>query len=226
MVTLPDGYYRPLYMSKGSAQTHVESFSIDVTPVTNQQHAVFITANPQWQPQSVPQIFAEPQYLQHWHNKNEKYPPKDQINSPVVNVSWFAADAYCHSLNKHLPSVAQWERVASASKSGADGSEEKSYHSPILQWYSRPSTKKLPAIGKNPANFWGVQDLHGLIWEWTEDFNSALISGESRGDSDINQKLFCAADPSDYAAFMRFGFRSSLQAKLTRKTYRKILFIN
>ncbi|MDC2887990.1 hypothetical protein [Psychrosphaera algicola] len=39
----------------------------------------------------------------------------------------------------------------------------------------------------------GVKDLHGLIWEWTEDFNSALVSGESRSDSNINQKLFCAA---------------------------------
>ena len=37
MVQIPAGDYRPLYMSKDSPQTQVQSFSIDVRPVTNQQ---------------------------------------------------------------------------------------------------------------------------------------------------------------------------------------------
>jgi formylglycine-generating enzyme required for sulfatase activity len=222
MVTVPAGDYRPLYMSKDSPQTKVISFGIDIRPVTNQQYLRFVTANPKWQPQAIPQIFAEPQYLQHWINEGDnKLPSDDQLNSPVINVPWFAAKAYCRSLDKRLPTVAEWERVASASETLADGSQEKNYQQRILAWYSQPSRKKLPEVGRNLANFWGVQDLHGLIWEWTEDFNSALVNGESRGDSSIDQKLFCAAgsqgaaDPSDYAAFMRFGFRSSLQAKFT-----------
>lgn len=222
MVRIPDGDYRPLYMSKDSPQTQVGSFSIDVMPVSNQQYFSFITANPRWQAQNIAHIFAEPQYLQHWQYKGEIHsPPATQLNSPVINVSWFAAQAYCRSLNKRLPTVAEWERVASASETQADGSQEKSYQQRILQWYSLPSREQLPAVGTSAANFWGVQDLHGLIWEWTEDFNSALVSGESRGDSNIDQKLFCAAgsqgaaDPSNYAAFMRYGFRSSLQAKFT-----------
>lgn len=222
MSALPSGNYRPLYMSKDSPQTNVNAFNIDVTPVTNQQYLAFVVTNPRWQPKSVPQIFAEPQYLQHWqNNEGEITPPESQLNSPVINVSWFAAQAYCQSIDKRLPTVAEWERVASASETQADGSKDKSYHARILQWYSRPSVKQLPEVGITPANFWGVQDLHGLIWEWTEDFNSGLVTGESRGDSNIDQKLFCAAgaqgaaDPSDYAAFMRFGFRSSLQAKFT-----------
>jgi formylglycine-generating enzyme required for sulfatase activity len=222
MVVIPAGDYRPLYMSKDSPQTKVKSFSIDVTPVTNQQYSQFIAANSSWQPQTIPQIFAESQYLQHWINDGDKTLPSDkQLNSPVINVSWFAAQAYCRSLDKRLPTVAEWERVASASETLADGSQEKSYHQRILKWYSQPSRKQLPEVGSKAANFWGVQDLHGLIWEWTEDFNSSLVSGESRGDSSIDQRLFCAAgaqgaaDPSDYAAFMRFGFRSSLQAKFT-----------
>ena len=222
MVPVPAGDYRPLYMSKDSPQTQVKAFNIDVLPVTNQQYLTFLVANPRWQPQAIPQIFAEQQYLQHWqHNGHERLPSDGQLNSPVINVSWFAAQAYCRSLNKRLPTVAEWERVASASESQADGSQEKSYHRRILEWYSLPSSEQLPKVGANKPNFWGVQDLHGLIWEWTEDFNSALVSGESRGDSNIDQKLFCAAgaqgaaDPSDYAAFMRYGFRSSLQAKFT-----------
>ena len=55
----------------------------------------------------------------------------------------------------------------------------------------------------------------------TDDFNSNLVSGESRGDSTVNKDLYCASgsagavNPSDYAAFMRYGFRSSLNAKFT-----------
>ena len=29
--------------------------------------------------------------------------------------------------------------------------------------------QELPPVGASPANYWGVYDLHGLIWEWVED---------------------------------------------------------
>lgn len=234
MVALPAGNYRPLYMSETSPQTKVNAFSIDVTPVTNQQYLGFVMDNPRWLPKMIPDIFAEPQYLQHWRtslsNRSsdikvvtalDLYPSEKQLNSPVTHVSWFSAQAYCKSINKRLPTVAEWERVASASETQENGKLEKNYHARILQWYSRPTSQYLSEVGLTSPNYWGVKDLHGLIWEWTEDFNSALVSGESRGDSNIDQNLFCAAgaqgaaDPSDYAAFMRFGFRSSLQAKFT-----------
>jgi len=79
----------------------------------------------------------------------------------------------------------------------------------------------IPAVGSGFRNAWGVDDLHGLVWEWTLDFNSALVSGESRGDASLEKSLFCgsgasnAADFADYAAFMRFAFRASLEAHYT-----------
>ena len=70
-------------------------------------------------------------------------------------------------------------------------------------------------------NDYGVYDLHGLIWEWVEDFNSGLVTGESRADSSLDQAAFCgsgglnAANFEDYAAFMRFGLRSSLNGSFS-----------
>ncbi|ENV6340244.1 SUMF1/EgtB/PvdO family nonheme iron enzyme, partial [Neisseria gonorrhoeae] len=57
-------------------------------------------------------------------------------------------------------------------------------------------------------------DMHGLIWEWTEDFNSSLLSS-----GNANAQMFCsgasvgASDSSNYAAFLRYGIRTSLQSK-------------
>lgn len=62
-------------------------------------------------------------------------------------------------------------------------------------------------------------DLHGLIWEWVEDFNTIFVTGESREDSSFNKNMSCGAgamsgaDKENYAAFMRFAFRSSLKGK-------------
>jgi formylglycine-generating enzyme required for sulfatase activity len=66
---------------------------------------------------------------------------------------------------------------------------------------------------------YGARDLHGLVWEWTLDFNSALVTGESRGDSALERTLYCgsgamgSADFENYPAFMRYAMRSSLEAR-------------
>jgi formylglycine-generating enzyme required for sulfatase activity len=224
MVEIPAGNYRPLYLSDDSPIVKVVAFRMDRLPVTNQQFFEFVTHEPQWQKKNIPRLFTEPQYLQHWqyHNDLKRWQPDiSQSNSAVVHVSWFAAQAYCQAQGKRLPTVAEWEYVARASESQADGSQEASYQQRILSWYARPTSESSTAVGQTAANYWGVQDLHGLHWEWTEDFNASLISGESRADSSVDQKLYCAAgaagaaDPSDYAAFMRYGLRSSLQAKFS-----------
>lgn len=218
MVELPRGEVRPLYLTKDSPLTQVASFWLDTTPVTNRQFADFVRLHPAWQVGQAPALFAEAQYLHHWA---EQGPTTEQQEQPVTYVSWFAASAYCQAQGKRLPTVSEWEYVAQASERAANGSAEPGYTQRILSWYARPATEALSDVGQGDANYWQVHDLHGLVWEWTQDFNSALVTGESRGDSSLDQGLFCgsgaagSADPSDYAAFMRFGFRSSLKAPYT-----------
>lgn len=222
MAMILAGEYRPLYLTPDSPKQQVEAVFIDKLPVSNLLYYKFTQTQPNWQKNKVPALFAEAQYLQHWQYLQGRWAPKhDGLQQPVNNVSWFAAQAYCHALGKRLPKVNEWERAASASENKMDGRSEVSYRQKILDWYGRPNSDELANVGQGKPNFWGLYDMHALIWEWTEDFNSALVTGESRGDSAIDQTLFCAAgasgaaDPSDYAAFMRFGFRSSLKAKYT-----------
>ena len=66
------------------------------------------------------------------------------------------------------------------------------YNDFILSWYEQPKTFN-NEIGSTFKNYWGVYDLHGLVWEWTSDFNSVLVSGESRKDVDNDSNLFCGS---------------------------------
>ncbi|MBO1520062.1 formylglycine-generating enzyme family protein [Oceanisphaera sp. DM8] len=218
MVELPSGEVRPLYLTKDSPFTPVASFWIDTLPVTNKEFADFVQQHSAWRAEQIPALFAEAQYLSHWPAGG---PTPQQAAQPVTYVSWFAADAYCRAQEKRLPSVSEWEYVAQASEHSANGLNDPEFTQRILAWYARPATAELAKVGQGIANFWQVHDMHGLVWEWTQNFNSALVTGESRGDSALDQGLFCgsaasgSADPSDYAAFMRYGFRSSLKAPYT-----------
>lgn len=218
MVELSAGEVRPLYLTKDSPLTPVAAFWLDTLPVTNQQFAQFVQQYPEWQPNKVPPLFAESQYLEHWQGETIS---AEQAAQPVTFVPWYAADAYCQAQGKRLPTVSEWEYAAQASENAAQGNNDANYHRRILAWYAKPAGDKLAEVGQSQANFWQIYDLHGLIWEWTQDFNSALVTGESRGDSSLDQGLFCgsaaagSADPADYAAFMRYGFRSSLKAPYT-----------
>lgn len=220
LITIPGGTHRPMYPGKNEPeQVLVPAFSIEATPVTNGQFLAFVWDQPKWRKESVKSLFADANYLTHWPSELEL--PESMLEAPVTNVSWFAARAYAKWAGRRLPLLSEWEYVAAASAKVAFGRDDPEYNQTILAWYSRPTPLIPPSVGAHPANFYGVQDMHGLVWEWVDDFNTALVTGESRGDSGLDRNLFCgsesvgSADPKDYAAFMRFAFRSSLEAKYT-----------
>ena len=224
MVQIPAGTFRPLYLKQNQELAQVDEFAMDVFPVTNSQYHDFVIENPKFRRDRIPSLFSDSRYLQHWildSNGSTWIPHAQMEENAVVNVSWYAARAYCEWQGKKLPMVTQWEFVAQAGQYSQSGAGEPGFNKRILDWYAQHNAVDELQLGQSPANYWGVHDLHGLVWEWTEDFNSILVSGESRADSAVDRNLYCAAgsvgaaDPSDYAAFMRFGFRSSLSANFS-----------
>ncbi len=195
----------------------VSAFKMDAHAVTNEQFLDFVKKNPQWQKSKAKKIFVDQEYLEYWPS-DLVYGDSNMSQSPVVRVSWFAARAYCENLGKRLPSVNEWEYVGLQPLKSRNDLKKV-----ILEWYGEGAVWPLPPVMSKEKNTFGVSDLHGLIWEWVEDFNSSLVTGESRGDSALDKNMFCgaggakAADPGDYAAFMRIAFRSSLQARYTVK---------
>ncbi|HXW04986.1 MAG TPA: formylglycine-generating enzyme family protein [Vicinamibacterales bacterium] len=230
MARIPAGSYLPLY-ARGPAdgtgagnpprsRVAVEAFHMDVFPVTNAEYLEFVRAHPEWRRSRVKAVFADGGYLRHW--EGDLHPGSRAPDaSPVVFVSWFAARAYLAAHGKRLPSVDEWEYAAAASETSRDASRDPAFLERLRYWYGQPTPERLPSVFASPRNIYGVAGLHGLVWEWTLDFNSALVTGESRGDSALERALFCgsgatgAADFENYASFMRYAFRSSLEARFT-----------
>ncbi|MCK0124330.1 formylglycine-generating enzyme family protein [Gelidibacter sp. F2691] len=220
MVRIDGARYIPLY-GRDSTVVAVNDFQLDVYPVTNQEYLQFVKSVPKWQKSKAKKIFADGSYLRNWKNDLELN-DTELLNSPVTYVSWFAAKAYCECQGKRLPTMDEWEYAAMADETVKDARVKKSYNEKILSWYEAPRSNE-NQIGQNAKNFWGVHDLHGLVWEWTSDFNSVLLSGESRKDNEKDNNLFCGSaslgstDLMNYAAFMRYAFRGSVKANYTIK---------
>jgi sulfatase modifying factor 1 len=218
MTLIPAGDYAPLLRTKDEPErTSVAAYWLDIRPVTNAEFLEFVRTHPQWQRSRVSPLFGDRGYLADWAGDLE-LGPAAPADAPVVRVSWFAARAYAKALGKRLPTTAEWERAAAAGFTMADGASEPGFSAALLAWLARPTPSTFPAAGAGRPNFFGARDLHGLVWEWVEDFNTAMTTGESRADSGLERNLFCGAgaasarDVRDYPAFMRVGLRSSLRA--------------
>ena len=220
MAAVPAAIYRPFFRGeKDAKEVPVAAFQLDVRPVTNAEFLAFVRENPKWQRSQVKRLFADEKYLAHWADDLDL--GKSGPEQPVTNVSWFAAKAFAAARGKRLPTTAEWELAAGAGFTVADGAKDTEFQQAVARWYGTPSPAVLPDAGGGRANFHGVRDLHGLVWEWTSDFNTALVTGDARSDTGLERNLFCGAgsldarDRGNYAAFMRFGFRSSLRAGYT-----------
>lgn len=216
MANIKGSRYIPLY-GRDSTVVEVKDFELDKYPVSNQEFMEFLKKNPKWQKSKVLKLYADGNYLRQFKN-DTILNANENPQSPVTFISWFAAKAYCECQGKRLPTIDEWEYVAMADEVSADARKKPSYNQDILSWYETPRTDD-KTIGNSPKNYWGVYDMHGLVWEWTLDFNSVLISGESRKDVDKDSNLFCgsaaigATDLMNYAAFMRYAFRGSIKAR-------------
>ncbi|MCU0791473.1 MAG: formylglycine-generating enzyme family protein [Opitutaceae bacterium] len=219
MAVIPAGAYRPIARATTDPEiVPVTAFRLDVLPVTNGEFLAFVTAHPQWRRSRVSPLFADETYLAHWAGDLDPG-PSAALDAPVVHVSWFAARAYARSLDKRLPALAEWELAAAAGYDTPSGRDEPAFTRDLYAWLSAPTADPLPSVGAFRPDFHGVRALHGLVWEWVDDFDTAMVTGESRADAARDQNLFCggaaasATDPGDYSAFMRQALRSSLKAR-------------
>lgn len=210
-VALPPGRFAPLFgLDVGQTDFPVAAFSLDVRQVARAEWAAFLEENPTWRRGRPVKALVDERYLASWK-------PSLAPSAPVVEVSYFAARAYCAWRGGRLPTTLEWEYAGAADEKRRDASRDPEFAQRILDWYSAPARPgDLEKLSGSPRNVYGVEALHGLVWEWTDDFNAVFVSGDNRQDGDKNAKYMCGSSATgsarreDYAAFMRYALRSSL----------------
>lgn len=211
------GSYRDFLAGPSAGPILVEAFLLDEHAVTVAQYLDFVRAEPRWARSRIARILAEPTYLSHWAGDED--PGTLDPASPVTEVSWHAARAYCRWAGRRLPTEAEWEWAARADATRADAMDDPAFVARILEFYSHPRRALSPA-GVGEANVWGVRELHGTVWEWVEDFGASMVAADDRERSRFEDRV-CGAgamgtgDPTEYATFMRYAFRASLRAPFT-----------
>jgi sulfatase modifying factor 1 len=206
-VDVPAGRFTSVLAGGSAANVPVAvaPFSLRRTVVTNAEFSAFAAANPEWQRGRIPAVFADASYLT----------TPGEPGQPVTNVSWFAAQAFCEAEQARLPTWYEWEYVAAADATRTDARSDPAWRARILNWYAQ-SASHSPAPAGGVRNVYGVSDMHGLVWEWVDDFNALLVSADSRNQGDPEKLQFCGAgaislqDRDNYAILMRVALLSSL----------------
>jgi formylglycine-generating enzyme len=215
---LPGGVFRSVLPADGkSAAPVVAPFLMRATPVSNAQFRDFVAANPQWRRDQAATIVAAPGYLSAWSAPLDHAPLA--ANAPVTHVSWHAAAAFCASEGGRLPRWYEWEFAAAADEARPDARDDPAWLARILAWYARPGTAPPQAIGLAAPNVYGLYDIHGLVWEWVEDFSGLFVNADSRVQGDRKQLDFCGgaavslADRRNYAVLMRLALLAAMEAE-------------
>jgi formylglycine-generating enzyme required for sulfatase activity len=145
---------------KGAVE--IKSFYLDKYPVTNRQFAQFLAAT-HYHPAD------DHNFLRDWKNGA---PPAGWDNKPVTWVSLEDARAYAKWAGKRLPHEWEWQyaaqgldrRVYPWGNQWCDACAPPAQHGRDLL---PPANVDAHPTGASP---FGVQDLTGNVWQWTEEF--------------------------------------------------------
>ena len=98
---------------------------------------------------------------------------------PVESVSWDEAMDFCRKLTERersagslpsgyvytLPTEAQWEYACRAGTTGDYAGDLQA-----MAWFAENAGRTTHAVATKQANAWGLHDMHGNVWEWTNDW--------------------------------------------------------
>ena len=163
--------------------------------------------------------------------KNHGFP--QDLNEPVVCISWHDTQAFINWLNQktgksyRLPTEAEWEYAARAGTQSeyyfgddinllckhanfADSSTQK-----LLPWATTICSDGHPRgakVGQFPANPFGLFDMLGNAWEWTQDcwyhnYQRAPSDGSARSTRDCEQRVLRGGSAGSPAEMLRVANR-------------------
>jgi hypothetical protein len=196
---LPQQMHVPAGTFLSGPERHPKSlpqFWIDTTPVTNQAYKRFVDATGHRAPT-------------HWQLNSFD---KSLANHPVVNVSYYDAQAYAAWSQKRLPTCDEWEKACRGVKGyvypwGDD-------------WKTGVTNTRESGLGSTtPVNFYptgksscGCYDMIGNVWEWIATSDSTqpdfqLIMGAAFNQTKNIGRCYDARSMPAATLMENIGFR-------------------
>jgi len=159
----------------------IDRFWIDKYPVTNQNFSTFLRQSGYTPRDSF-------NFLKNWNwNSKTPVPPPGWENKPVTWVSLNDARSYCKYYQARLPNEWEWQYAAQGTN-----------YTFVYPWGEKYNASNVPIIdtsrglrapddvGTHPggASSFGVEDLVGLVWQYTNEFEDEHTRAASlRGGS-------------------------------------------
>ena len=151
-------------------------------------------------------------------------------NYPANRISWYGANAYCRSVNKRLPTEAEWEKAARGT--GARlfpwGDEFPSNNRAtfrrkfnILGFKALESVDSMPK-GRSP---YGAHHMAGNVWEWVNDwyqdsYYEVSPSSNPKGPESGTSKVLRGGNWYYKAYYMRTTYRFNDKPDVFKKDLR------
>ncbi len=142
-------------------------------------------------------------------------------NNPVEQVSWDDVQRFVRRLNKaegtlkySLPTEAQWEYAARAGTTTSYSFGDDKGSLGQVAWYDSNSGERTHPVATKKPNPWGLYDMHGNVWEWTQDrYGEKTYRGSTKsnptGPRSGRYRVFRGGSWLSLAGYLRSAIRGS-----------------